>query len=296
MTLMLEHRTYAQLAGEDTSKMVEQVVAQQRRVADRMAAVRSVVAVMSGKGGVGKSLITAALAASSAARGKSTGLLDADLVGPSAARLSGVERAALRVRDGAVDPPASPAGVRVMSMELVLEDGAPLAWREPGSDSFVWRSAQERSALREFVADIRWGELELLVVDLPPGTQRLVDLNELLPALAGVLVVTNPGAVAAAAVDRSMALARDRGIDILGVVENMSGYACASCGELRPLFPGTAGADLAEAHGAPLLATVPFDPPAAELADRGAVGDLLSTTAAGHAIDRMTDTLLAAVS
>lgn len=293
---MLEHRTYAQLTGDDTSKMVEQVAAQQRRVADRMAAVRSVVAVMSGKGGVGKSLITAAVAAAAAARGKRTGLLDADLVGPSAARLSGVERAALLVRDGAVEPPASSAGVRVMSMELVLEDGAPLAWREPASESFVWRGAQERSALREFVADIRWGELDLLVVDLPPGTQRLIDLDELLPELAGVVVVTNPGGVAAAAVDRSMALARGRGIEILGVVENMSGYACVSCGELRPLFPGSAGADLAAAHGTRLLATVPFDPLAAELADRGAVGELLGATAAGASIDRMTDILLAAIS
>jgi ATP-binding protein involved in chromosome partitioning len=283
--MTIEHRTYADLTAPDTSRMVEQVTAQHARVAARLAGVKACVAVMSGKGGVGKSLATAVLAAACARRGLTVGLLDADLVGPSAARMSGVDRSALVVSEDGVRPAMSGAGVRVMSMDLLLEDGAPLAWREPGSESFVWRGAQERGALREFLADVEWGELDLLLIDLPPGTQRLIDLHELLPKLDGLLVLTIPSGASEAAVTRSMRLARERGVPILGVVENMSGYACPGCAETRPLFPGDAGARLAEVHDTPLLGHVPFDPQAATLAESGALAALIAGTAAGGALD-----------
>jgi ATP-binding protein involved in chromosome partitioning len=182
-----------------------------------------------------------------------------------------------------------------MSMELLLEDGAPLAWREPASESFIWRSAQERSALREFVSDIDWGELDLLIVDLPPGTQRLIDLAEMVPRLDGVVVLTIPSAASEAAVDRSMRLAKDRGIRIFGVIENMAGYACEACGDVRPLFPGDAGVRLAHRHEVPLLARVPFDPGAAALADAGLVAEMLNSTVAGAALRETADALLEAL-
>ncbi|MFW6084729.1 MAG: P-loop NTPase, partial [Gemmatimonadota bacterium] len=215
--MTIEHRTYADLTAPDSSGMVDQVTAQHERVAARLADVRACVAVMSGKGGVGKSLATAALAAACAGRGLRVGLLDADLVGPSAARMSGVDAGGLAVSEEGLRPASSSAGVRIMSMELLLDDDAPLAWREPESESFVWRGAQERGALREFLADVVWGELDLLLVDLPPGTQRLVDLHELLPKLNGLLVLTIPAGASEAAVARSMGLARDRDVPILGV-------------------------------------------------------------------------------
>lgn len=283
--MSIKHRTYADLTAPDTSRMVAQVTEQHERVAARLAEVKACVAVMSGKGGVGKSLATAALAAACGRRGLDVGLLDADLVGPSAARMSGVDRSGLVVSEGGVRPVVSADGVRVMSMDLLLEDGAPLAWREPDSESFVWRGAQERSALREFLADVEWGELDLLLVDLPPGTQRLIDLHELLPRLDGIVVLTIPSGASEAAVTRSMRMARDREVPILGVVENMSGYACPDCGEARPLFPGDAGARLAERYEAPLLGRVPFDPRAAELAESGELSSLLDDTAAGGVLD-----------
>lgn len=283
--MTFEHRTYAELVGRDTSGMVEQVAAHHARVAHRLAGVGACVAVMSGKGGVGKSLVTAALAVACARRGLAVGLLDADLVGPSAARMSGVGRSRLVVGEDGVRPAMSAAGVRVMSMDLLLEEGAPLRWREPDSESFVWRGAQERSALREFLADVAWGELDLLLVDLPPGTQRLVDLHELLPRLDGLVVLTIPSGASGAAVDRSMRLAAEREIAVLGVVENMAGYACPECGETKPLFPGEAAARLTEAHGAPLLASVPFDPQAAALAETGELEALVERTVAGRLLD-----------
>ncbi|MFW6088458.1 MAG: P-loop NTPase [Gemmatimonadota bacterium] len=283
--MTIEHRTYADLTAPDTSRMVEQVTDQHARVAARLEGVKACVALMSGKGGVGKSLATAVFAAACARRGLEVGLLDADLVGPSAARMSGVDPSGLIVSEDGVRPVVSGAGVRVMSMDLLLEQGAPLAWREPGSESFVWRGAQERSALREFLADVEWGQLDLLFVDLPPGTQRLIDLHELLPKLDGIVVLTIPSGASQAAVTRSMRLARDRGVPIVGVVENMAGYACPGCAETRPLFPGAAGERLAKEHGATLLGRVPFDPRAAELAESGELATLLDDTAAGRALD-----------
>ncbi|HSM07624.1 MAG TPA: P-loop NTPase [Gemmatimonadota bacterium] len=293
--MSIEHRTYTDLTAPDTSRMVAQVTEQHERVAARLAEVKACVAVMSGKGGVGKSLATAVLAAACARRGLDVGLLDADLVGPSAARMSGVDPSGLVVSEGGVRPVVSGDGVRVMSMDLLLEDGAPLAWREPGSESFVWRGAQERSALREFLADVQWGELDLLLVDLPPGTQRLVDLHELLPRLDGIVVLTIPSGASEAAVTRSMRMAGDRDVPILGVVENMSGYACPDCGETRPLFPGDAGSRLAARHEAPLLGRVPFDPRAAELAESGELAPLLDDTAAGGVLDAVGVAIIEAI-
>lgn len=289
--MTIEHRTYGDLTTPDTSRMVEQVGAQLERVAARLERVDRCVAVMSGKGGVGKSLASAALAAAVAARGLEVGLLDADLVGPSAARMSGVEPTGLLVREEGVRPARSAAGVRVMSMELLLESGAPLAWREPESESFVWRGAQERSALREFLADVEWGVLDLLLVDLPPGTQRLIDLQELVPRLDGLVVITIPSGASEGAVARSMRLARDRQIPILGVIENMAGYVCPRCGEDGPLFPGDAGARLAETHDAPLLGRVPFDPRAAACAEAGDLATLIEQTAAGRVLGEIAGAL-----
>ncbi|MDH3426823.1 MAG: Mrp/NBP35 family ATP-binding protein [Gemmatimonadota bacterium] len=293
--MTLKHRTYSEVTGADASRMVDQVNAQQSRVAERLAGVKACVAVMSGKGGVGKSLTTAAIAAACAARGLTVGLLDADLVGPSAARMSGVNPTGLEVDESGVDPATSPAGVRVMSMDLLIEDDTPLAWREPGSESFVWRGAQERGALREFLADVRWGELDLLLVDLPPGTQRLIDLAELLPCLDGLVVITIPSAASEAAVSRSMSLAAEKGIRILGVVENMAGYACGDCGEVRSLFPGDAGQRLADQHDTTLLGRIPFDPDAAGHADMGALDQMMDHTVAGAAIEAIVDRLLEAI-
>jgi len=293
--MTLKHRTYSEVTGADTSRMVEQVAAQHARVAERLDGVKACIAVMSGKGGVGKSLTTAALASACANRGLTVGLLDADLVGPSAARLSGVQVTGLTVDENGLDPAISPTGVRIMSMELLLEDGAPLAFRQPSSESFVWRGAQERSALREFLADVRWGNLDLLLVDLPPGTQRLTDLDELLPRLDGLIVVTIPSAASQAAVGRSMELARQRDIQILGIVENMAGYACADCDEIQPLFPGDAGEQLASAYDTVLLGRIPFDAEAAVHANTGALDQLMNHTLAGEAIDAVALQLLEAI-
>ncbi len=247
----LNIRTYHDLTDADVSGLPEQIGVQRRRVAARMAGVERVIAVMSGKGGVGKSFVTAHLARTLARRGRPVGVLDADLNGPTAAGLLGAGRAALVVEDDAVLPATGTDGVRLVSMDLLLEDGRPLAFRGPAADRFVWRGAMEAAALREFLADVAWGTLDRLLVDLPPGLSRFEELADLLPAPPpAVLTVTIPTPESREAVRRALRAALERGGEVLGVVENMVGSG----------YTGNAGDELAAEFGVPLLARIPWHP------------------------------------
>lgn len=272
-----EFRTYHEVAGDDRSQLGAQVARQRERVRERLAGVRCVVAVMSGKGGVGKSYVTAALARGLAPRCTAgVGVLDADLHGPTAARLLDAT-GPVPLEVGGARPAQGAGGVKVFSTDLLLADGQPLRWREPEGDRFVWRGALETGTLREFLSDVAWGTLDLLLVDLPPGTAHLSDLGTFVPDLAGAVAVTIPSEESRRSVARAMQAARDVPIRLLGVMENMSGYACPGCGETRRLFPGDAGTALARAFGVPLLGTVPFH--RAARADPNAVGEGVATPA-----------------
>jgi ATP-binding protein involved in chromosome partitioning len=283
-------RSYAELTGTDRSDLLGQVLAQRERVRRRLAGVGRVVAVMSGKGGVGKSFVTAALATAYAAAGRAVGVVDADLYAPTAARMLGAPAGPLLVRDGAALPARTAGGVRVMSTDLLLAEAAPLAWKEPAHERHVWRGTLETGMLREFLGDVAWDSLDLLLVDLPPGTDRLTALLELVPELAGVLVVTIPSDASLRAVQRAVAAAREGGVPLLGIVENMAGAVCAACGSSAPLFSGDAARRLAQSTGAPLLASLPFDAAAQASADSGRMplGGAL-----GPAIDRLARALAA---
>ncbi len=254
----MSFRTYSQVSGADSSGLGDQIAAQRAQVRERLRSVRRVVAIMSGKGGVGKSFVTAALAARAAARWPDrVGVVDADLRSPTVARLLGAA-GPLRVTDAGVHPATGPGGVRVMSTEFLLDAGRPLAWREPGAERFVWRGTLEAGVLREFLGDVVWGELELLLVDLPPGADGVADLAALVPELTGALAVTIPSDEARQSVARALRAAVEAGIRPLGVIENMAGHRCAGCGQTTPLFPGDAGAALAAEFGIPLLVRLPF--------------------------------------
>ena len=270
----LEIRTYSELEG--SADLGDQVARQQARVDHRLESVAAVIAVMSGKGGVGKSLVTAALATALARSGRRVGVVDADLNGPSLVRLLGVEPDSLRASGESVEPARTTDGVALMSMGLLVRDGEALGWHEPGGAGFVWRGAQERGAVREFLADVAWGELDVLLVDLPPGTGRLVELHELVPALAGVVAVTIPTPASGDAVARSIELSRRRGIDVIGIVSNMDGVRCESCGTIGALHSGSAADELAEAFAAPVIARLPMDPALGSAADEGVLGRWLA--------------------
>lgn len=243
-------RTYHQLTDADRSGLPQQIGAQRRRVAERLAGVRQIVAVMSGKGGVGKSYVTAHLARALARGGRAVGVLDADLNGPTIPRLLDVSGARLTERGADIEPAVGVDGVKCISMGVLLDDGAPLAFKGPESESFVWRGAMEASALREFLGDVAWGTLDILLLDLPPGMQRYIELCDILGGPPAILTVTIPTPESADAVRRAMRAALERGSSLLGVVENMVG------GQLK----GTAGDDLAREFGLPVLAKVPWHP------------------------------------
>ncbi len=248
--MSLNIRTYRDLTEPDRSGLVDQIVAQRRRVADRLATVGRVVAVLSGKGGVGKSFVTAGLARALARSGRAAGVLDADFNGPTAPQLLHLPVASCTSHGDVIEPLVSAEGVRCFSMAFLVEDGRPLAFRGPETESFVWRGALEAAALREFLADVAWGALDELLVDLPPGVQRFQELTELLPAPPTVLAVTIPTIESRDAVRRALRAAIDQKATPLGVVENMVGGP----------FAGSAADELAAEFGIPVLARVPFHP------------------------------------
>lgn len=245
-------RTYHQLTDPDRSGLATQIGAQRQRVAERLAGVGGILAVMSGKGGVGKSYVTANLGRALARSGKAVGVLDADLNGPTMPGLLGLSGSRLTAHGAGVEPALGADGVRCVSMAHFLDDGAPLAFKGPTAESFVWRGAMEASALREFLGDVEWGRLDVLLLDLPPGMQRYLELCDLLGAPPAVLTVTIPTPESRDAVRRAMRAAVDRGSELVGIIENMVGDQ----------FSGNAGEELSNEFAVPLLARVPFNPSA----------------------------------
>jgi ATP-binding protein involved in chromosome partitioning len=262
-------RTYHDVSDPAGAEIVDQVVDQRRRLAERLAAIGAVIAVASGKGGVGKSAISANLAAELAQRGARVGIADADLNGPSLARMLGAAGQRLKVTDHGVEPAHGIAGVRVMSMDLLLgTDEAPVRWREPQEGAFIWQSALETGTLREFLADTAWGELDFLLVDVPPGTDKLARLLQLIATPAMVLLVTTPSEAARFVVAKAARLVADAEVPA-GLVANMTVHHCGQCGAAAPLFEADGARRLAEAARMPLLAEIPFDPRLATSTDAG---------------------------
>ena len=232
-------KTYKELPSDAGSNIIGQVTAQANRVQKRLASVKHTVAIMSGKGGVGKSALTANLATALTLKGNTVGVVDADINGPTLAKMMGVRDATLGYTPAGVKPAITALGTKLISMDLLLaEDDAPVLWNaHTQKDAFTWRSTMEVSALREFIADTEWGALDYLLLDLPPGTDRLPNVVELIPDLGGVVVVTIPSEVSQLIVKKSVTMARDiLKVPIIGVVENMASYICQHCGEEGPLF------------------------------------------------------------
>ncbi len=253
-------RGYAEVSHETGSELLEQVLGQRARISARLGTIGAIVAIASGKGGVGKSAVTANLAVSLARRGARVGVLDADLNGPSLGRMLGLLGSRLMDGPSGVVPPTGAAGVLGISTELLRREDAPLRWTGPHADRFVWLGVTETAVLREFLSDVVWGELDYLLVDIPPGTDKIGRFLDLVPDPAGVLVVTTPSEVALSVVSRSVTLLREAGVESIGVVGNMSGYASPGAVQPLPLFSGDGIRRLTESTGLELWAEIPFDP------------------------------------
>ena len=261
-------RTYHEVADPAAESVVGQVLDQRRRLRDRLARVRRLVAIGSGKGGVGKSAISANVAAALAAGGRAIGALDADLDGPSLARMLGAEGGLAR-GEGGFRPAKGAAGVGVVSMDLLVAEDAPLRWRGPEEHRFVWQSVIETGALREFLSDVEWGDLDVLVLDLPPGTEKLARLIDLVGSPDVVLIITTPSEAARHVVAKSARFLEEAGVREVGLVANMASWSCPHCGVAEPLFSADGARRLARDASLELWAELPFDPRIAADTDEG---------------------------
>ena len=223
--------------------------------------IEHVVAVMSGKGGVGKSSVTALLATALRRRGFQVGVLDADITGPSIPRLFGVHHRP-EVAEVGMFPPRSQTGIEIMSLNLLLEQE---------DDPVIWRGPLIGGAVKQFWTDVIWGDLDYLLVDLPPGTgDSPLTVMQILP-LDGMIIVTSPQELANMVVRKAIKMAEKMQVPIIGLVENMSYAICPHCKERWELFGPGRGASVAEDSGIPFLGALPLDPELTTLCDAGAV-------------------------
>ena len=255
------------------------------RIAGRLSEVGRTIAVMSGKGGVGKSLVAVQLALALARRGLRAGLLDADLNSPSVAKMLGLRGAPLRTTSSGLRPVPGPLGVGVMSMDFFLQGAQPLAWDGAAGEGSGHRSEIEEAALGDLIGATEWGALDVLVIDLAPGPDRLPALVHLHPALSGAIAVTIPTEVSLLAVERSVRRAYEAGVTMLGLVENLASSVCAHCGAEGPLFQEAPVESIARDLDLPILARVPFDARLAGRADAGVAAEIDPVSAAHRAFE-----------
>jgi len=218
--------------------------------ADMLENVRFKIAVASGKGGVGKSTVSTNLALSLKALGYSVGMLDADIYGPSQQMMLGIEgRPEIDERDEKIMPMEN-HGIKTMSLGLITDPDTPVIWRGP----------MVMKALDQFLTDVKWGTLDFMIIDLPPGTgDAQLTMTQKVP-LTGAVIVTTPQDVALIDARKGLAMFRKVNVPVLGIIENMSYYICRHCGEREEIFGHGGGKKTAEMLGVPFLGEVPLDP------------------------------------
>lgn len=235
---------------------------ERRKLQSRLCRIRHKVIVLSGKGGVGKSMVAVNLATALMMSGKRVGLLDVDIHGPSIPTMLGLERETIQgCEEGLL--PVDRGGMKVMSLGFLLRSQ---------DDAVIWRGPLKMGAIKQFLKDVVWGDLDYLVIDSPPGTgDEPLSVCQLIGQLDGAVIVTTPQKVAVVDVRKSITFCRQLQVPVLGVVENMSGFACPKCGEVTTILSSGGGRRIAEDMGVPFLGSIPMDPKIAEACDSGQV-------------------------
>ena len=234
-----------------------------RAPANGLSHIGKVIAVVSGKGGVGKSLVTSSLAVAMRRMGKTVGVLDADITGPSIPAAFGVHTKAEGSELG-IYPAETKTGIEIMSLNLLTENE---------TDPVVWRGPVIAGAVKQFWTDVIWGDVDYLFVDMPPGTGDVaLNVFQTLP-VDGVIIVTSPQDLVGMVVEKAVKMAQMMNIPIVGLVENMSYLACPDCGRKIYLFGEGKTQEAADRYGLPLLAQMPIDPALAALVDAGRIED-----------------------
>ncbi|MBI3927837.1 MAG: Mrp/NBP35 family ATP-binding protein [Armatimonadetes bacterium] len=220
--------------------------------------VKNILAVASGKGGVGKSTVATNLATALALEGAAVGLMDVDIYGPSIPALMGVDQRELRIKDNQIVP-VEKFGLKIMSMGLLMKPG----------ESVIWRGPMLHGMVKQFCSDVQWGELDFLVVDLPPGTGDVsLSLSQLVP-LGGSIIVSTPQEVALGVATKAVNMFEKLNVPVIGLVENMSYYACPHCGGRDDLFGHGGARKAAEDLGVPFLGEIPLNSAVRTAGDHG---------------------------
>lgn len=230
-------------------------------VRENMKGIKHKIVILSGKGGVGKTTVATNLAMSFAKKGMTVGLLDVDIYGPNVPKLLGMEGQHPRAVDQTILPIDGPLGVKVMSMGFLLQNT---------DDAVAWRGPLVAKIIGQFLGDVAWGELDLLVADLPPGTgDEILSVLQQIPDLDGVVIVSTPQEVAVLDARRAIRLVKKMGVPVLGIVENMAEFVCPSCGESHELFGHGVTEKAAAELGVDHLGKLPFDPRIVTMSDKG---------------------------
>lgn len=237
---------------------------QEQKLKLKLSKIKHKIAIISGKGGVGKSTITANLAMAFAMNGhkNGVGILDADIHGPCIPKMLGLKGQRLKGGPGGMlFPVAGKLGIKVVSMDFLLpNDEAPVIWRGP----------LKMRAIQQFLSDVAWGNLDYLFIDLPPGTgDEPLSVAQLIPDLDGVVIVTMPSEVSQAVVKKAVTFARQIGVPIIGIVENMSGFVCPDCRAKINIFRTGGGKAIADDLSVPYLGSIPIDPSVCNDSDHG---------------------------
>jgi len=233
---------------------------ERQALAERMCRIRHKIIVLSGKGGVGKSTVAVNLAVALSLSGSKVGLLDVDIHGPSVPQMLRLGGTRVQVENGSMLP-IEIGSLRVMSLGFLLSTS---------DEAVIWRGPMKMSVIKQFLKDVAWGELDYLVVDCPPGTgDEPLSVVQLIGDMDGAVIVTTPQEVALLAVRKSVTFCRRLRLPVLGVVENMSGFACPKCGEVTHIFKAGGGEEMAQAMGVRFLGRVPISKAVVEATDAG---------------------------
>ncbi len=233
---------------------------ERRQLQSRLCRIRHKIVVLSGKGGVGKSTVAVNLAMGLIMAGKRVGLLDVDIHGPSIPTMLGLEQVAMQgSEDGML--PVDVNALKVMSLGFLLQNP---------DEAVIWRGPMKTGVIKQFVKDVAWGDLDYLIIDSPPGTgDEPLSVCQVISPLDGAVIVTTPQKVAAVDVRKSVTFCHHLNVPVLGVVENMSGFACPKCGEVTQILPSGGGRSIALSMHVPFLGAIPMDPKVALAADSG---------------------------
>ncbi len=240
---------------------MQAILDEEKKVHERMSKVKHKIMVMSGKGGVGKSTVAANLAVAMSKLGNRVGILDSDIHGPSIPKIMGVEGLRPSAGPTGIYPILSGYGIRVISMDFFLESS---------EDPVIWRGPLKMSAIRQFLSDVDWGELDYLFIDLPPGTgDEPLSVMQLLPEMDGTVIITAPSDLSQSVVRKAVNMSLKMNIPVIGIVENMSGFVCPKCGEKYDLLGSGGGKKMAEGMNVDFLGQIPIDPKICEYSDKG---------------------------